>query len=67
MVSVLALSTVDRGFESRSDQTKDYKIGICCFYAKFVELRRSSKDLLARNKDNDDKKLHWTVVDKKDK
>jgi hypothetical protein len=31
MVSVLALSVVDRGFESQSDQTEDYKIGICCF------------------------------------
>ena len=29
MVSVLALSAVDREFEPRSGQT-DYKIGICC-------------------------------------
>ena len=29
MVSVLASSVVGRGFEPRSDQTKDYKIGIC--------------------------------------
>ena len=28
MVNVLALSAVDRGFESRSDQTKDTKIGV---------------------------------------
>jgi hypothetical protein len=28
MVSMLALSVVDRGFEFRSGQTKDYKIGI---------------------------------------
>jgi hypothetical protein len=28
MVSVLASSAVNRGFEPRSDQTKDYKIGI---------------------------------------
>ena len=28
MVSVLASSAVDRGFESRSGQTKDYNIGI---------------------------------------
>jgi hypothetical protein len=34
MVSVLALSVVDRVFESLSDQTKDYEIGICCFSAK---------------------------------
>jgi hypothetical protein len=29
MVSVLASSAVDRGFEHQSGQTKDYKIGIC--------------------------------------
>jgi hypothetical protein len=29
MVSVLASSAVDRGFELRADQTKDYKIGMC--------------------------------------
>ena len=34
MVSVLASSVVDFGFESWSGQTKDYKIGICCFSAK---------------------------------
>ena len=31
MDSVLASSAVNRGFEPRSGQTKDYKIGICCF------------------------------------
>jgi hypothetical protein len=30
MVSVLASRVVDRGFEPRSVQTKDYKIGIYC-------------------------------------
>jgi membrane protein YdbS with pleckstrin-like domain len=30
MVSVLASSGVDRGFEPRSGQTKDYQIGISC-------------------------------------
>ena len=49
MVSVLALSEVDRGFEPRSGQTKDYEIGICCFSAKHAALRRKSKDWLARN------------------
>ena len=34
MVSVLASSAVDCGFESWSGQTKDYKIGMCCFSAK---------------------------------
>ena len=36
MVSVLASSVVDRGFESWSGQTKNYKIIICCFSAKYV-------------------------------
>ena len=49
MVSVLASSAVDRVFEPRSGHTKDYKIGICCFSAKFVALRRKSKDWLAQN------------------
>ena len=52
MVSVLASSVVDRGFKPRSGQTKDYKIGICCFSAKHAALRRKSKDWLARNQDN---------------
>jgi len=43
---------VDRGFEPRSGQTKDYKIGICCFSTKHAALRRKSKDGLARNQDN---------------
>jgi hypothetical protein len=52
IVSVLVSSAVDRGFEPRSDQTKDYKIGICCFSAKHTSLRRKSKDRLTRNQDN---------------
>ena len=52
IVSVLASSAVDRGFERRSGQTKDYKIGFCCFSAKHTALRRKSKDWLARNQDN---------------
>ena len=52
MVSVLTSSAVDRGFESRSSQTKDYKIGICCFSAKYAALRRKNKDWLARNQNN---------------
>ena len=43
MVSVLASSAVDRGFESRSGQTNDYGIGMCCFSAKHASLRRKSK------------------------
>ena len=52
MVSVLASRVVGRGFEPRSGQTKDYKIGICCFSAKHTASRRKSKDWLARNQDN---------------
>jgi hypothetical protein len=43
---VLSSSVVDRGFELGSGQTKDYKIGICCFSAKHAALGRKSKDLL---------------------
>ena len=52
MVSVLTSSAVDRGFEPQFCQTKDYKIGICCFSAKHAELRRKSKDGLPRNQNN---------------
>jgi hypothetical protein len=52
MVSVLASSAVGRGFEPRTGQTKDYKIGICYFSAKHTALRRKSKDRLARNQKN---------------
>jgi hypothetical protein len=52
MVSMLASSAVDCGFEPRSGQTKDYKIGICCFSAKHTALMRKSKDCLVRNQDN---------------
>ena len=52
MVSVLASTAVDHGFEPRSGQTKDFEIGICCFSAKHTALRRKSKDWLARNRDN---------------
>jgi hypothetical protein len=52
MVSVLASSAVDRGFEPRLGQSKDYKIGICCFSTKHVALRRKIKDWVARNQNN---------------
>jgi len=42
IVNVLASS----GFEPRSDQTKVYKIGICCFYAKNTALRRKIEQRL---------------------
>ena len=43
MVSLLASSVVDRGFEPSSGQTKDYKIRICCFSAKHAALRRNQE------------------------
>ena len=52
MVSVLASIAIDCGYEPRSCQTKEYKIGICCFSAKNEALRRKSKDWLARNQNN---------------
>jgi hypothetical protein len=47
---MLASSAVDRGFEPRSGQTEDCKIGICYFSAKFAALRRKSKDLSWQDK-----------------
>jgi hypothetical protein len=52
MVSMLASSAVDRGFEPWLGQTKDYKIGICCFSAKHAALRRKSQDWLTQNQNN---------------
>ena len=46
MVSVIASSAVDRGFEPRSGQTKEYNIGICCFSAKHAILRRKRQRLV---------------------
>ena len=46
MVSVLASNAVDRGFESWSGQTKDYKIDICCFSAKHATLRANEQRLV---------------------
>jgi hypothetical protein len=49
MISVLASSTIDRWFESRSGQTKDNKIGKCCSLARHAALKGKNKDRLARN------------------
>jgi hypothetical protein len=43
MVNVLASNAVDRGFEHRSTQTKDYKIGICCFSASTQHIGERAK------------------------
>ena len=52
MVSLLASVAVNCGSEPQSGQNKDYKIGICCFSAKHVALRRKIKDGLTRIQDN---------------
>ena len=52
MVSMLALSAVDRGFKPQLGQTKDYKIGICFFSTKHAALKRKSKDWLIQNQNN---------------
>jgi hypothetical protein len=52
MIGMLASSVVECGLESQSGQTKNYKIGICCFSTKHTALRRKSKDWLAWNQDN---------------
>jgi hypothetical protein len=49
MVRMLVWSVVHRGFEPRSGQSIEYKIGICCFSAKHAALRRKSKDWLVWN------------------
>ena len=46
MVSVFSSSVVDRGFETRSGQTKDYKIGICCLSVKHVRSIKEKEQTL---------------------
>ena len=43
MVGVFTVSVIDCGYEPRSGQTKDYEIGICCFFAKHAALRRKQR------------------------
>ena len=55
VISMLLLGVVhvDRRFTHRLGQTKNYKIGICCFSAKHTALRRrGNNDWLDRNQDN---------------
>ena len=46
MVRVFASSAVDRGFEPRSGQTKDYNIDSFCFSAKHTALRKKEQRLV---------------------
>ena len=47
MVCMLTSSVVDRGFEPRFGQAKDYEIDICCIPSKHAALRSKNKDWLA--------------------
>ena len=49
---LLLSSSVDLGFKTRSGQTTDYKIGVCCFSAKHAALRKKNISQLVRNQDN---------------
>jgi hypothetical protein len=40
MLSVLESCSIDRGFEPRPCEIKDYATGICCVSAKHASLRR---------------------------
>jgi len=51
MISMLASSVIDRGFDSRAT-TKMNEIGICCFSAKHAALRRRIKYWLDAYQDN---------------
>ena len=51
MVSMLALSVVDHGFEHGCGQTKNYKTGIFCFIAKHTALKSKGKNCLAQDQD----------------
>jgi len=50
MARVLTTSVVNRAVKPRSDQTKSYEIGICCFSAKHAALRSKNKDCLDGSK-----------------
>jgi hypothetical protein len=52
MVSMLDLSAGDRGFEPQWGQSKEYRIGICCFSAKNAALRSKNKNWLSWNQGN---------------
>jgi len=52
MVRVFTSSVINRELKSRSGQTMDYNIGVCCFSANHAALRSKSKNWLAQNQDN---------------
>jgi hypothetical protein len=52
MVIVLDCSEVDRGFDSRSDQTKDYEMCFCCFFDNHSALNSQSNDWMDWNQND---------------
>ena len=44
MVSVVASSALNHGFDPRLSQPKVFKIGICCFSTRHATLRRKNKN-----------------------
>jgi hypothetical protein len=52
MIRVFSSSAVNRGFDPKLGQMKDYNISIYCFSAKYAALSRKSKDGLPRNQEN---------------
>ena len=52
MVRVFTSSVINRELKSRSGQTMDYNIGVCCVSANHAALRSKSKNWLAQNQDN---------------
>jgi len=48
----MLMSAVDRGFDRRTGQTKDYQIGICCFSSKHAALKSKINDWLNLNQNN---------------
>ena len=63
VVSVLALSVINRVFEPRSGQTSGYKIDICSFFAMHATAKRKNKGWLNRNSDYVSK---WSDVSTRD-
>ena len=56
MINRLTASAVDSSFEPWLDQTKNYKIGICCFSAKHAKYG------LAQNQDNVSKWIEMSTL-----
>jgi len=46
MVSMLSSFAIDQWVKPRSGQTKDDKIGNCCFSGKHTALKSKNKDLV---------------------